>query len=389
MEDYWLYLYPETFLFIDEEKLLLYHSKNYTYLEVNVDSFINNLYITLTDLTNAYCAKISKENLLKYSDLITKVKTTGMGNLVQSPIQNRPVSYPPICKINTNISMIQDDYTNKRAGYIIDYLREITIYLTSDGSGSATFYKQTTYPITGQNRLAQDDLLRFIDDNLRGTFVNISIICDPKQLSNYELLFHSVIQRHRISLYFRNSELFKTPQAFPPMLDGVSVFVICDGNEKPIKNDSYNYCFLVTNESELEFAQEQATTMEKVEIIPIFTGKNLIFFTNYIFTTKEELLSLQLTKLEIFTRQQININFWGKLTILPTGAIYANANSTPLGTIKDSLYEMIYKALDGYDSWMMTRDKKEPCSYCRFKFICPPISNYEFAIGKNNLCQIY
>ncbi|MCL2738829.1 MAG: TIGR04150 pseudo-rSAM protein [Bacteroidales bacterium] len=386
MKDYWLYLYPETFLFIDEEKLLLYHSRDYTYLEVDFDPFVNNLYINLTDITNAYCAKISEEDLLVYSDFIAKVKAIGLGDLVQSPIQNRPVSYPPVCKINTNLSVIQDDYMNRRAGYIIDYLRNITIYLTSDGGGLTTFYKQTIYPIKGQNRLAQCDLLHFMD-YLKGRSVDINVVCDPKHLIEHELLFQSFKQRHRVSLYFLNSKLSNTRQNIL-IPDDASVFVICNGNEKPVQRNSYSYIFLITNESEFTYAQEQASLMENAEIVPIYTGNNLDFFKDNVFTTKGELFSLHLTKRKVFAKQQLNTNFFGKLTILPSGNIYSNLHEKPLGTIKDSLYEMLYKELtDGY-AWMLTRDKKEPCVNCRFKFLCPPISNYEFAIGKFNLCHL-
>jgi len=95
-----------------------------------------------------------------------------------------------------------------------------------------------------------------------------------------------------------------------------------------------------------------------------------------------------LTKRELFAKKELNTNFFGKLTIFPDGNIYSNPNERPLGTIKDSLYEMLYKELtEGY-AWMLTRDQKEPCTKCRFKFLCPPISNYEFAIGKFNLCHL-
>jgi len=82
-ENFWLSMHPEAFLFIDEKKLLLYHSKNYTYLEIDSDPFINDLYTSLTDVNNMYCAKISEANLQKYSNFIEKISTMGFGDEVQ------------------------------------------------------------------------------------------------------------------------------------------------------------------------------------------------------------------------------------------------------------------------------------------------------------------
>lgn len=42
-----------------------------------------------------------------------------------------------------------------------------------------------------------------------------------------------------------------------------------------------------------------------------------------------------------------------------------------------------------YINWRKTRLQLSPCDKCIYCFICPPPSNYEIVVGKNNLCNLY
>lgn len=84
----------------------------------------------------------------------------------------------------------------------------------------------------------------------------------------------------------------------------------------------------------------------------------------------------------------MNENFFGKLTIMPNGDVYANVNANVLGNLKsNSLNELVYKEISQKESWFLKRENK-PCSDCAYKLLCPSPSNYELAIGKMNLCNI-
>ncbi|MCL2413707.1 MAG: hypothetical protein FWC94_00425 [Bacteroidales bacterium] len=52
---------------------------------------------------------------------------------------------------------------------------------------------------------------------------------------------------------------------------------------------------------------------------------------------------------------------------------------------ENSFLVLLYKELDENTAWRKTRTEK-PCSECLYQYLCPPPSNYEFAIGKFNLC---
>lgn len=79
----------------------------------------------------------------------------------------------------------------------------------------------------------------------------------------------------------------------------------------------------------------------------------------------------------------------GKLTIYPSGEVYANVNCSVLGNIQDSsLKELLYKEITEGNAWLRIRGNEKPCNQCVNRDLCPSISNYELVIGKNNLCNI-
>ena len=126
---------------------------------------------------------------------------------------------------------------------------------------------------------------------------------------------------------------------------------------------------------------------DNVMLTPFYNGLNESFFLENVFVSEEELVSV--SSRSIKRNSILNNNFFGKLICLPNGDIYSNLNENRLGNIKkDSFTEMVYKELSEGDNWMKVRRNVEPCKHCLFASMCPPLSNYEQAIGKNNLCTI-
>jgi len=150
--------------------------------------------------------------------------------------------------------------------------------------------------------------------------------------------------------------------------------------------------FLISDESHLNDFDSLVTgfQIENYQLHPFFDGQNLEFFKNNIFLDKDDLQEARPNLNETLARQLINTFGFGRLTVLNNGNIYANVNEPRLGDIrKDSIYQAVYKEMRHGRSWRKTRVKVAPCKQCTFQFLCPPISNYEYALGFNNLCHIW
>ena len=54
---------------------------------------------------------------------------------------------------------------------------------------------------------------------------------------------------------------------------------------------------------------------------------------------------------------------------------------------KVNILDIIQNELISNTEWRLVRDS-QPCDRCIYQFICPPLSNYEEAIGQTNLCHV-
>lgn len=126
----------------------------------------------------------------------------------------------------------------------------------------------------------------------------------------------------------------------------------------------------------------------KIKFFPFYNKKNRDFFEKYVFLSTEEILQNIKVIQQIHQNSLLNKYFFGKLTIMADGNIYTDINGSSIGNIDNiTLLEAVYKALAlKKSSWMKIRVNGK-CGKCLFQFLCPPISNYEYALGKYGICK--
>lgn len=73
-----------------------------------------------------------------------------------------------------------------------------------------------------------------------------------------------------------------------------------------------------------------------VQIKPFYTAENKDFFREYVYLEMQDILAAPIDRKTIFRHRTLNDNFFGKLTIYPSGEVYANVNCSVLGNIQDS-----------------------------------------------------
>jgi pseudo-rSAM protein len=148
--------------------------------------------------------------------------------------------------------------------------------------------------------------------------------------------------------------------------------------------------FFIENEKQYAMVENLTDNfgIEKYNIKPFFNGRNMNFFRDNIFLSKDDIFSKTLSIREIFRNQKLNSNFFGSLFILPAGSVKTNMNSQSIGNIKaDRLLNLIYREMIENTAWRKVRDVN-PCKSCLYQWLCPPPSNYELVTGKPNLCHV-
>ena len=151
------------------------------------------------------------------------------------------------------------------------------------------------------------------------------------------------------------------------------------------------YIFVIKDEPDLQRAESLISSynISNPEFKAFYTGNNLNFFERNLYIERQDIEEERPSLNDIYTRGSVNSVDFGYLTVLSNGKIYANVNNPGLGILgKDSVYNILMKELNNGNSWRKIRKNVLPCKRCTFEMLCPPITNYNISIGKNDLCHI-
>ena len=400
MKNRYLLLYPDTFLWCNEEKGLLYNAKSgYSYF-FNKDKLIGSICDKLLDANNLYVCKIqkeeSKEELLKeWLKMLCRYK---MGEIVDTEDCNIPISFPPILNLQSDVTRIEKEPGRNIGENVLSYLTNINLYIGGYCNVDNNYCKQTLFPYSDEMILFPESLIDFVRP-LQNLPIRMNVIGgNILRYPYYDDLF-KILDKCSFLVDFyvfdssfcellnmmRNKDIsyriiYTNYNIFREIVDVLNVNMV-------------NYSVIYTVSS-IEDLQNMSIILElipisNIEVIPIYLKIQENFFQNNVYTSIRYLNRPQVDKQYIYRNSVVNSNFWGKITILPNGKVYSNLSLPSLGTISETPYEILIRELKMINAWRFTRDKCKPCCSCLFKYICPPISSYELVIGRNNLCHVF
>lgn len=409
MDKMWLYIKPHVFVSKgnDNGMMLLYNTLSGDYMKIDQPSIIS-LIDELHKKSNLGTILLESVEIKDagLSDFINETKAKDIcGVQPYSVTTPRPIQLMPVLNLQRDIDKLKKDRDRSLGEGILSYLTELNIFVNSKCSQKCGFcdraYKQfsccTMFASNG-GELDEGVLQNIVSQIKCSSIGKINIF--GGDILNYSLLaqLSTLLEDYRNITYcwihYRN---YQTGVLGVLKDSNVNIIVdfpvdhdvlTCCINDSTDDNQSYH--FIVSSESEYSETSEliEDLGLENVEIYPLFNGSNIDFFTSNIFLTEDDILSNLISQREIFCNQTMNANSFGVMSILSDGTVYANLNSDALGNINsDSILSLIYKELEVNTSWRKIRGKA-PCTNCIYRFICPPPSNYELALGRSNLCCI-
>lgn len=393
MNKSWLLLFPETFLWVKGNNGLLYNTHTQQCYPFTPAEIINDWCNRLSDCENLYCIEIEDKIQGEAIQWLADIQEMKFGKLI--PVEtypNKPVSLPPLLYLDRKIDT-DDPSKNEK---LLSYLHEIAFYLGGNETEHPEYYKQLYYPVYSGKTLHVDRIDEIIKHtkgyNLQ-TLYFIGMSCLPSDQIDLFVQYTSAFENRKI-LVAKLPELdFYFNLIHTNSICNYYLTVICHSvseykEASKIVNTlpAVKYILLLTDEEEYMEAEKE-NILDAVTLFPVYTGKNDIFFKENVFMTEEDILRPGLNKREIFRNQTINSNFFGKLVIMPDGEIYVPTNTTPVGSVNDSIYDLIHKEMASNSSWMKTRTDA-PCNTCVYQWLCPPVSTYEYILKKPNLCLI-
>lgn len=398
----YLYTEPYTCYFYKENQILLYNTLDKKAVKMEVDETLRSI---AEELVKEKIVPIH-DDVLKYpsiSHFIHILRDSFNGDVLSiADGQVIPAIFHPIINNQRAFERLMKVDKINIDNQVMNYLEEVYVYVNGNGGKEAypSFLQVPSYMYQTEN-IDGNSLVNWLD-SIHDKQINQLNLLGGDVLTHpyYNEIFKVAKQKsHEIILHYRY-DLFKAE--YIQVLDEIDKLVLIIPmhfvSETVLKEkvsalqDCLNiqWLFLINSEDEYLHAEAlcEQYRIDNYMFKPIFNGKNLSFFEDFIFMDETEILGLQPTKREIYANQTINRNEFGRITVLPNGDIYANPNKNRLGTIyEDRMHDIIFKEMNEGASWLNIR-KEQPCCGCIYQWLCPSPSHYEDVIGKPNLCHV-
>ena len=400
MNKFRLILNEDTFLLVKNDDGLVYQSKNYRSFVFSISERLNEICRHLLVLEHLYTVELTEEdlNIPDVRFFLDNLLEIGAGRLIPSTKTKKgDVSLMPILKIHEQVDYFNEKHKRGVGGRIIKHIHELTFYVTGSEYGNDQYFRQTIFPTKSESILEKDKIIRFIRNTKNLFLSNINLVGNIFSYPKFEELLREIeIFEVTVTFCITASDVLANKKLLEKTdwNDKTSFRILMDKKDyiEPITaffeyiKIPFSVDFIIISEQDYLDIEQISTTI-KSNFVPMYNGENIDFFESNVFIRQEEILASALSKRQIFMRQATNIFYFGKLTVLPDGKVYADVNQTPLGTIDDTVYSIVYKEFTEEKSWFRIRDFA-PCKDCVFQWLCPSPSNYEIAIGRNNLCHV-
>ena len=396
-------------IFKKEQTFLFYNTISGQHFKLHPMPFLLGIIEKLQDIENGYCIELSESEwqLQEMKDFIQLLRENFCGDVIDRKLTKiKPFSLYPVSSVMKSRERMQSKNDLSPGEKIMEYLHILTIQITGvcelNCETCSSVYKQTISCDSSSNEL-EYEFVEKIFKQISGCGLGaINIV--GGNVFRYEnwgklmLLLHQHHYRYDWYTDYRHLSGAETKLQEIKSLNHNIKVIVSDKFEPTMLKKSllliaemdFELSFHISSEEQYVMADSfcENNKIDNYTLQPVYSDFSPEFFRDFIFMDEESIVASPVSKQTIFANMTLNTTDFGKLTVLSSGDVYANLNFPKLGNIKtDSIRKMIYRELEKGQSWFRIRDQK-PCSNCIYQWLCPPPSNYDIVIGKNNLCHV-
>jgi pseudo-rSAM protein len=415
-KQYWFYIEPYVHISVKNRSVLFYNSYSGKIIEYIKKPILLKLVNQLNLPVNLRVIPLKDTDLnnAEVREFVDEMKNCFMGDLLdRSYSEGKPIQMPPMLKIKKDVKYLKADILRSEGEDMMEYLSEVSIYINDRCSQNCSFcstgYRQ--FPCCTSGKSANSSLdtkqIESIFNEVKGcNRLNLNILGgDIFYYPNFEKLaayFSSLQYPRTYFLHYLNAAIhIKELKMLSGIDTSLKIFVSSPMDIEKLRflieaagyiNLKIEPIFIIRGEADFEESKKLLLTLsiENPLFHVFYDGDNLKFFEKNVYIGREDIEGYKPSLKDIYARESINSNYFGTLTILSNCRIYADLNSACLGSIgRQSIYDVLLKEMKFGRSWRKTRKTVIPCKYCNYEKLCPPISNYNSAIGKYNLCRIW
>ncbi len=402
---FWLYLENYVSIFMNCKYGLVYNTLNGKYIETQNGSIGYKILSKLALKNNLYVIEIDKKDF-KNSDFVNFVgllKRYFIGDILNSSwSKKKPVQMLPFIKIENTIEGSEINYDIKE----LENISEISLFINSEKESDLKnnlqflfcqnqFEYQEELDFGLINSLCHDiksDLINFIGSNIF-SYPHFKELIQLIKEKNINANFYANYLNPDASLL--NLELIKNANGQLHISVSSPVNITKLQKIKDLINETgvlYFVDFKVETEEEIETFETIIDDLgiTNFQLHPFYNGNNIALFEKIVYIEKSDIFDAKPSQKDIFARELYNQVHFGKLFISTEGNVYSNLHQPKLGNLnKKDISELVHFEIYKHKNWFRIRKDVTPCKSCVYNALCPPISNYEYAIGKYNLCHVW
>ncbi|GEM_PF-37104 len=416
---FWLFLHPFVHVSIKKDHAVLLNTLTGQMSEYKQDTEILKILKELASEQNLLVTEIKGTQIdKKITDFVSELKKNYFGDIVDTRFSSgKPIQLKPLLKLNydtdASLNVFKKQTKKLKGDEIPEYLESLSLYINNQCDLNCSMCGKSFQQFSCckkdssiEEELNIIEIESLLDTVQRSRLTHVNIlggnIFKYKNLRQLVERLNNEPSSKEYFIHYRNLEEKK--DFFDSIKTGNSKLnIIIDLHffnketfaEKkgllgkyPLNNQFH---FIVENESNLLLAE---TVIEQFQITdyalhPYFTGQNLPFFKSNVYLNRESIIESSLSMKDIFIRSSLNLLDFRHLVIMSNKEIYSNVNNPKIGRLGENpIFNIVEKELNKGKSWGKVRKNVQPCKSCVFCDLCSPISNYEYAVGRYNLCNI-
>jgi len=414
-----LYIEPYVHVNIKNNDILLYNTLDGQQLVYENSPAIAALLRRMMSPQNLNA--IIEENTIQEDENLHEFLETGRNKQLidwycyskEDSSHKKPVSMPALLNFHRDREKMARDPERDRGQDIINYLHKLDIYINCyryNQYNSPLFkegYKQFLFPYSLEeyNELKLAGIQRLLEQVKEIGLCRITVlggnIFQYKELEDLVDFLAQLPLKKELGVFYKDITADNLERVDWETLKDISLKIFVEPQFEKNQlvdciellkefNILSNVQFTIRSEADANGLDEAIDLLDpgQLSVKPFYNGKNYNFFKENIFIEKPDLSDPVVSKKEIYARSVMNPNAFGHITVLSSGVVYSNINEEPIGTIDMNVKQLLLNELTEGRGWFRLRKDLVPCGSCIYQQICPPISNYEYALSRDNLCWI-
>lgn len=411
----WFYVEPYVHISITGDAVVLYNTLNGAIIEADYPPVVR-LAERLSSARSLHVVELTNSELAddRVGAFVQSTKEAFVGDLLdQAFSRGRPIEMMPMLHLHDGSFQGSADTLVCSGQDIMTYLTEMSVYINNSCDLCCPTCRQAyrqflacTRGMGASHELDIAHIAKLVEEAQGSGLARVNIVGgDLFQYSKFGQLVDLMSQVQALKIYVTHyANLLGREQSLTLIAadKNAELRILVDfpleekrfGQAVPLLSKigiRYGLDFIVQDESDLRRAEGIVSELqsEVVSFKACYNGANADFLKKALFLSREDILSAKPSLREIFARMAANPLAFGRLVVLSDGAVCASVNTAARGHLgQDSLHDIVYDELVSGTAWRASRTAAGPCSSCMYNLLCPPRTDYEAALGQQNLCHI-